>query len=207
MGVIGMTHRSRTHRLVLLSASAALAAGGVPASAGAAAAAPVPPLYVTAVAAMPAVEWVETTDAPSGITVELPGKATVRKASVSIDGKPVESRVYGLDTADGGAAFSVHDMPGDRYSLEDNLQRFLESYMVNTAEPLTSSDVRRHTVDGRPVLDARLTSETGDESSVGFTRLIADDDHFVQVVVFGPEAKEKALKAMQERLLDSLRIP
>ncbi|MFF3728153.1 hypothetical protein ACFYYM_37985 [Streptomyces erythrochromogenes] len=192
---------------MLFSASVALATGGVPASAGAETAAPAPQLNVTAVLAEPAVEWVKTTDAPSGITIEFPGKATVRKATVSIDGKPVEARVYGLDTADGGASFSVHDMPGDRYPLEDNLQRFLELYMVNTAEPLESSDVRKHTVDGRSVLDARLTSETGSNPAVGFTRLIADDDHLVQVIVLGPESMEKALEAMHERLLDSLRIP
>ncbi|MFJ9598224.1 hypothetical protein ACIRS3_36455 [Streptomyces virginiae] len=177
------------------------------ASTGAAAAAPAPQHYVTAVVAVAAVEWVKTTDGRSGITVELPGKAEVRKATVSVEGSPVEARAYGLDTADGAAGFSVHDMPGDRYPLEDNLQRFLDSYMVNTAEPLSSSDVRKHTVDGRAVLDARLTSEGGDGTSVGFTRLIADDDHLVQVMVLGPEAKEKALKAMHERLLDSLRIP
>ncbi|MFE5718112.1 hypothetical protein [Streptomyces erythrochromogenes] len=78
---------------------------------------------------------------------------------------------------------------------------------TDAPRPLTSSDVRKHTVDGTPVLDARLASDTGSDSSVGFTRLIADDDHFVQVVVLGPEAKEKALKAMHERLLDRLRFP
>ncbi|MFC9583596.1 hypothetical protein ACFVJ8_12310 [Streptomyces yangpuensis] len=202
-----MTHRSRTQRLVLFSASVALAACGVPTSAGAAAAVPGHRSTSMAVLAVPAVKWVKTTDAPSGITIELPGKATIRKATASLDGKPVEARVYAADSPDGGAAFSVHDMPGDRYPLEDNLQRFLESYMVNTAEPLDSSDVRKHTVDGRSVLDARLTSETGGEPVVGFTRLISADDHFVQVMVLGPEGKEEALQAMHERLLKSLRIP
>ncbi|MFF8265005.1 hypothetical protein [Streptomyces virginiae] len=191
-----MTQRSRAQRL---------AAGGVTASAGAAAAPT--PLYVTEISTMPTIGWVETTDAPSGITIELPGKATVRKATVSVDGKPVEARVYAVDSPDGGTVFSVHDMVDDRYTLEDNLHRFLESYMVNTAEPLTSSEVRKSTVDGRPVLDARLASESGGEPAVGFTRLIADDDHFVQVMVLGPAANEKALEAMHERLLAGLRIP
>ncbi|MFD9081816.1 hypothetical protein [Streptomyces erythrochromogenes] len=72
---------------------------------------------------------------------------------------------------------------------------------------LAAAGVPASAVDGRPVLDARLASDTGSDSSVGFTRLIADDDHFVQVMVLGPEAKEKALKAMHERLLDGLRFP
>ncbi|MFF3724245.1 hypothetical protein ACFYYM_17995 [Streptomyces erythrochromogenes] len=72
---------------------------------------------------------------------------------------------------------------------------------------LAAAGVPASAVDGRPVLDARLASDTGSDSSVGFTRLIADDDHFVQVMVLGPEAKEKALKAMHERLIDGLRFP
>ncbi|MFD9522820.1 hypothetical protein [Streptomyces sp. NPDC059979] len=156
---------------------------------------------------LPAVEWVETTDPPSGITAELPGKVTVRKEAISIDGEIVDARAYGLDTPDGAVGFTVHDMPGDRYPLEDNLQRFRESYMQNTAEPLTSSNVRKVTFDGRPALDARLTSTTDGEPVVGFIRLIADDTHFVQAVTLGPEANEKALKAMHERLLASLRVP
>lgn len=187
--------------------SVVLIAGGAPASATAFAAPSAPtPLYVTAIPDMPAVDWVETTDSPSGITAELPGKASVRKATVSIEGKTVDARLYMLDTPDGAVGFAVHDMPGDQYPLEDNLQRVLESYMQNTAEPLTSSNVRKVTYDGRPALDARLTSEA-DEPLVGFIRLIADDKHLVQALALGPEANEKALKAMHERLLAGLRIP
>ncbi|MFE5521671.1 hypothetical protein ACFQ9Q_28730 [Streptomyces virginiae] len=149
----------------------------------------------------------KTTDPPSGITAELPGKATVRKATVSIDDKHVDVRAYGLDTPDGAVGFAVHDMPGDRYPLEDILQRILETYMVNTAEPLTSSNVRKVTFDGRPALDARLTSETEGETLTGFIRLIEDDKHLVQALALGPAANEKALKDLYERLLASLRIP
>ncbi|MFF8264682.1 hypothetical protein [Streptomyces virginiae] len=206
--MIGMTHRSRTQRLVMLSASVVLIAGGVPASTTAFAASSAPAsLHVTAMTGTPTVNWVETADPPSGITAELPGKATVRKTTVSVEGKAVDARVYGLDTPDGAVGFAVHDMPGDQYPLEDNLQRVLESYMINTAEPLTSSNVRKMTFDGRPALDARLTSETASEPLTGFIRLIADDKHLVQALVLGPEANEKALKAMQDRLLASLRIP
>ncbi|MFB6478793.1 hypothetical protein ACFCXF_21010 [Streptomyces virginiae] len=179
-----------------MPASAALAAPSGPA-----------PLHVTALPAAPSVDWVKTTDPPSGITAELPGKATVRKETVSIEGKPVDARVYIVETPDGAVGFAVHDMPGDRYPLEDNLQRILESYMVNTVEPLTSSNVRKVTFDGRPALDARLTSETEDETLTGFIRLIEDDKHLVQALALGPAANEKALKAMHERLLASLRIP
>ncbi|MEV6683431.1 hypothetical protein AB0N09_42280 [Streptomyces erythrochromogenes] len=192
----------------MISASVVLIAGGVPTSAAALAAPSAPALlHVTAIHATPAVDWVETTDSPSGITAELPGKATVRKATISIEGKPVDARFYGLDTPDGAVGFAVHDMPGEQYPLEDHLQRVLESYRVNTAEPLDSSNVHKTTFDGRPALDARLTSETENENLTGFIRFIADDKHLVQALVLGPEANEKALKAMHEQLLGSLRIP
>ncbi|ARE78553.1 hypothetical protein B6R96_35320 [Streptomyces sp. Sge12] len=207
-----MTHRSRTQRLAMLAASAALIAGGVPVSATAFAApsgapsAPAPP-PVTALAAVPAADWVRTTDPPSGISAELPGKATVRTATVPIEDQLVDGRAYGVDTPDGGTGFAVHDMPGDQYPLEENLQRFLRSYTQNTAEPLTSHDVRKLTVDGRPALDARLTSESDGEPVTGSIRLIADDKHLVQAISLGPQANDKALKAMHEQLLAGLRIP
>ncbi|MFD4868115.1 hypothetical protein [Streptomyces sp. NPDC058412] len=180
----------------------------MPVSAAALAAPSAPALpHVTALLSTPAVDWAETTDPPTGITAELPGKVAVRKATVSVEGKPVDARLYIVDTPEGAVGFAVHDMPGDQYPLEDNLQRVLESYMRNTAEPLTSSNVHKATFEGRPALDARLTSETEDETLTGFIRLIADDKHLVQALALGPEANEKALKAMYERLLDSLRIP
>ncbi|WP_404953514.1 hypothetical protein [Streptomyces sp. 147326] len=63
------------------------------------------------------------------------------------------------------------------------------------------------TFDGRPALDARLTSETDGEPLAGFIRLIADDTHLVQALALGPKTNEKALKALHERLLNDLRIP
>ncbi|MFG2873914.1 hypothetical protein ACGFYU_02695 [Streptomyces sp. NPDC048337] len=110
-------------------------------------------------------------------------------------------------TDDEGAGFGVFDMPGDRYSLEENLQGFLQAYsIVSGGEILTGTDVRKTMLDGHPALDARLSVTEG-ERSVGFIRLIADDTHLVQAVTFCPEVKEKALNEMHERLLASIRIP
>ncbi|MFD8895165.1 hypothetical protein [Streptomyces sp. NPDC059566] len=182
-----------------VSATAFTAPSGAPS-------APAPP-PVTALAAVPAAGWVRTTDPPSGISAELPGKATVRTATVPIEDQLVDGRAYGVDTPDGGTGFAVHDMPGDQYPLEENLQRFLRSYTQNTAEPLTGHDVRKLTVDGRPALDARLTSESDGEPVTGSIRLIADDKHLVWAITLGPQANDKALKAMHEQLLAGLRIP
>ncbi len=215
-----MTRRSRRQRLLLLSASTVLVVGGA-APAGTAFAAPATP-HVGAATTMPAgyggherhgtsvpaVEWVETKDPPSGITAEFPGKATVQESSIPVEGKTVNGRYYRVDiTKDEGVGLAVFDMPGDQYSLDENLQGFLDGYSIVTGgETLTSTNVRKTTVDGHPVLDARLSAEEG-EGAVGFLRLIADDDHLVHAVTFGPAANEKALKEMHERFLAGIRIP
>ncbi|MFE3557018.1 hypothetical protein ACFXKW_19420 [Streptomyces sp. NPDC059193] len=42
---------------------------------------------------------------------------------------------------------------------------------------------------------------------MGFLRLIADDDHLVYAMTFGPAANEKNLEAMHERLVAGIRVP
>ncbi|WP_030722777.1 hypothetical protein [Streptomyces sp. NRRL F-2580] len=206
-----MTDRSRTRRLLMLSAPAALVAAGLLPSAPALAAptlcAP-PTAYVGVVTAAPAVEWVKTTDPPSGITAELPGKAKVRKASVpTAAGESVEARAYGVDTPEGAVGFTVHDMPGDQLSLDEALQGLTSMYEQLGGEPLTSTDVKKTTVDGRQAIDARLSTEEDGEHLVGWVRVIGDDDHLVQVLTLGPEADGKSLKGMHDRVVDSIHIP
>lgn len=194
----------------MLAASTVLVAAGVlPSTTAAAVSAPAATPHLGTVIAVPAVEWVKTTDPPSGITAELPGKARVEKDSVPVEGKRVEVRQYRVETPDAGFAFTIHDMPGDQHSLEELLQAFLDSYNEAQAgeEPLTSSDSQKTTVDGHPALDARLSTKEDDEPQVGFLRFIAGDDHLIQAMSFGSEANEKTVTEMHERFLDSMRIP
>ncbi|MFG2992718.1 hypothetical protein ACGFZK_26060 [Streptomyces sp. NPDC048257] len=219
-----MTHRSRTQRLVLLSASTALVTTGLLPSTGAFATPAPAHVAVTAATVTPTAtptpiptpaptatkateDWVRATDAPTGITAELPGKAELRKGSVPIEGKDVAARAYGVDVPDAGIGFSVHDMPGDQFPLQDSLEGFLAAYNLANGDTLTSSDVRKTTVDGRPALDARLADKDDADRTVGSIRLISDDDHLVMAITLGSEAQEKELKRMHERLLSSLRIP
>ncbi|MFF2132052.1 hypothetical protein ACFVW1_43260, partial [Streptomyces olivochromogenes] len=114
-------------------------------------------------------------------------------------------RTYAVDTADGGVGFIVHDMPGDQHSLDEILQGFLDAYkLVSPGDTLTATSIQKTTVDGRPALDARLSSSDG---SVGAVRIIADDTHVVQAVTFGPKANEKALNQMHQQLITSIHIP
>ncbi|MEV7616565.1 hypothetical protein [Streptomyces sp. NPDC089799] len=210
-----MTSHSRIQRLVVLAASTALATGTLlPSTTASPAPAPSPSGAVTMplvahgsreqrATAVPAGEWVKVTDPPSGITAELPGKATV--LAVTLDGKP--GRGYRADFPGGGMMFTVHDIPGDQIPLEDYLQGFLSLVNATGGDPFTSSDVRKTTVDGRPALDARLATKEDGRPQTGFVRFIADDTHLVQALTFGPEADQKALKEMHERLLASISIP
>ncbi|MGW7328926.1 hypothetical protein ACWGIU_10075 [Streptomyces sp. NPDC054840] len=208
-----MTHRSRTRRLALLSASTALVTGGLlPSTAAFAAPAPAAATAAPAPAPTPppgepSQAAVKTTDPPSGITAQLPGKADVRMGAIPMEGESVDARVYGVETPDGATGFAVYDMPGDRIPLEDALKAFVDAYGLTGAGTLTSDNVRKTTVDGRQALDASLSGEDADGAAVGSIRFISDDDHLVMALTYGPEAKEKDLKEMHQRLLSSLRIP
>ncbi|WP_327263107.1 hypothetical protein OG444_17690 [Streptomyces sp. NBC_01232] len=212
-----MTHRSRTRRLALLCASTALVTAGLLPSAGASAApapacaaarhglalAPPPPTE-------PAGNWVKTTDPPSGITTNLPGTARVHRSSVPVGDETVDFRAYGVEVPqDGAAGFTVHDMPGDRFALEDNLKGFLIAYNQPEDDDgtLTSSQVRRTTADGRPALDARLSSSGGAAPEAGFIRIVSDDDHLVMAITIGPAENRKTVEEMHERLVSSLHVP
>lgn len=214
-----MTHRSRTQRLALLSASTALVTGGLlpsatafaapaPAAAVAAAAAAAAPTPTpTSTSTQPAQGAVKTTDPPSGITAQLPGKAEVRMGAIPMEGGSVDARVYGVETPDGATGFAVYDIPGAQIPLEDALKGFVDAYGLTGGGTLTSEDVRKTTVDGRPALDASLTGEGPDGAAVGSIRFISDDDHLVMALTYGPEAKEKALDTMHQQLINSLQIP
>ncbi|MCM9080258.1 MULTISPECIES: hypothetical protein [Streptomyces] len=213
-----MTHRSRTQRLALLSASTALVTAGLlPSTTAFAAPAPAAAagVAVTAAAAptptppptQPSQAAVKTTDPPSGISAELPGKAKVRSGSIPLDGKTVGARVYGVETPGGATGFAVYDVPGDRLPLEDALKGFVNAYGLMGGGTLTSENVRKTTVDGHPALDATLTGVDGTEVLAGSIRLISDDDHVIMALTFVPEENEKNLNAMHKQLLDSLQIP
>ena len=213
-----MTRLSRTQRILMLTASTAVAAGGVLLPTSAFAAPETPHVgSVTTMAAghaghshqgitIPADEWVKTTDAPSGITVKLPGKATVQKLSIPAGGTTVTGRVYSVETDNGFFGFAVIDVPGGQEDLHEGLQGFLEGYNEGAGETLTSSSIRKTTIDGRPALDARLSTK-GSDRVVGAARFIADDTHVVQAVTLGSATNKKAMDQMHQQLIASIRIP
>lgn len=212
-----MTHRSRTQRLALLSASTALVTAGLlPSTTAFAAPAPAAAagVAVTAAAAptptppptQPSQAAVKTTDPPAASRPNSPGRPRSAPAP-SLDGKTVGARVYGVETPGGATGFAVYDVPGDRLPLEDALKGFVNAYGLMGGGTLTSENVRKTTVDGHPALDATLTGVDGTEVLAGSIRLISDDDHVIMALTFVPEENEKNLNAMHKQLLDSLQIP
>lgn len=207
-----MTHRSRTQRILMLAASTPLVTAGVllPTSAFAAPATPHAGTVTTTTAGhgltAPGVEWVETTDSPSGITFKLPGKATVENFSESADGTTITGRLYTVETADGFVVFAVTDLPGAQEYLHEGLQGFVQEFNKESGETLTSTSTQKTTVDGHPALDSRLATK-GSDPMVGSTRLIADDTHVTQAVTMGPVANEKAVNLMHQQVLASIHIP
>ncbi|MGW1886851.1 hypothetical protein [Streptomyces sp. NPDC001970] len=223
-GSDSMTHRSRPQRLVILAASTALAAAGalLPTSAFAAPATP----HAGTVAAAEAgraghghghghqgsdvitVRWVESTDAPSGITFKIPETATVEKRAEAGDGKIASCRIYLMRTSDGlNGAVGVYDMPGTPETLRKALQGFVEGYNKEPGGKIAITSSRMTTVDGRPALDARLSTTEGKARGVGSVRFIADDTHVVQVLTLAGEADKKAADRMHQQLLAGVRIP
>ncbi len=213
METLRKPRRARSRCLLVLAASTALMGGGLLPSAPAfpaaatshsATAAGRDPLETV----VPARDWMETKDLPSGITVELPGRATLEEDELPVDGETVTMRAYELDTPDGGVAFIVHDVPGGQRPLDDYLKAFLtvlEDDFGGSA--LTIADVKKSTLDGRPVLDARLVPKDGGDHAVALTRYIGDGDHVVQVLTLGDGSKEKAMAQTQERVRSSIRFP
>ncbi|MGW2563147.1 hypothetical protein ACWCXB_28710 [Streptomyces sp. NPDC001514] len=203
-----MAHHSLTQRFLMLAGSTSLAAGGVllPTSAFAAPAPPSAGIGTMMVAEQgdhgqaDATEWVKTTDSPSGITFKLPGQPTVEKFAE--DATAYAGRTYSVTTADVSTSITVNDGPSSSEDLDRQLQFSLD---VDNAD-LKATDIQKTTVDGRPVLDARVTDPT-DASWVGFIRIIGGDTHVVKVITEASAADEQAVSQTHQKARDSVRIP
>jgi hypothetical protein len=212
-----MTRRSHFQRLLLLAASTTVIAGGavLPSSAMAATAAP-HTAAVTAVASDhdahrqhgspdSAKQWVETTDAASGITFRLPEKPRVTKFTEAMDG--MSGRLYKVKTDNGVIVFAVFDLPSAKGDLNDGLRGLVDGYneaVRSSKHKLSSTGVHKITVHGQPTLDARLSAPDG---ASGSARLIAGDDHFIEIISLSPKGKEKPMSETYQKLLASVRNP
>jgi uncharacterized protein YkvS len=148
---------------------------------------------------------VETTDAASGITFRLPEKPRVTKFTEAMDG--MSGRLYKVKTDNGVIVFAVFDLPSAKGDLNDGLRGLVDGYneaVRSSKHKLSSTGVHKITVHGQPTLDARLSAPDG---ASGSARLIAGDDHFIEIISLSPKGKEKPMSETYQRLLASVRNP
>ncbi|MCM1973716.1 hypothetical protein [Streptomyces sp. G1] len=199
-------------RLLMYGSSAALAAGGVlmPNGALTATAAVMPHRAAAATTAaginIPAVDWSEVTDAPSGITARLPGEAEVVEFGESA------CRDYSAETADTHVSvlFTVCDVQGTpkRSDLQAAADGATSSFRKEFGNVAVDSSTRETEFDGHPTLDLRLSvKDGGPEGKISAHRYIADDSHFVIAQTVADARNEESLNSTHKRLIAGIRIP
>ncbi|MFF3949678.1 hypothetical protein ACFYYN_33385 [Streptomyces sp. NPDC001902] len=151
-----------------------------------------------------ATKWVKTTDSPTGITFKLPGEATVEE-SVG-DDISCAGRLYSVDTADESTSLTVNDCPTLAEDLDLQLQFAIRADNEYPSDDLKATDIKKATVDGHAVLDARLT-DPDDADWVAFMRIISDDNHLVKIMTAAFAADEQAVSQTQQKARDSVHFP
>ncbi|MBX9398526.1 hypothetical protein K4749_34335 [Streptomyces sp. TRM72054] len=194
---MAMTRLSRFQRLALLTASTTVITGGalLPSTAFAA---PAPDTTSVAVADA---RWVETKDAPSGITAQLPEKTEAERVP--------GGRTYIATTDSTVVQFSVTEAPGiSQNDLKIIFKGYLMGYnetVESSDEKLTSSNVRKGTTaDGHHTLHADVRSPDG---TVGHVDLILVDDYMIQTATIGIDEEPDTVKSDHEKLVDSIQLP
>ncbi|WUD73178.1 hypothetical protein OG937_16505 [Streptomyces sp. NBC_00510] len=207
-----MARLSSTQRFLMVAGATSLAAGGVllPASAFAAPAPSSAGIEAVAVAEKGdqdqanAAKWAKTTDSPTGITFKLPGKAT--KEEIVEDDITYAARSYSVTTADETTSITVNDGPTLSAGLDLQLQFLLNANNDYPDDDLKATNIKKSTVNGHAVLDARVTNPAVADW-VGFIRIISDDDHVVNVATDAPAADEQAASQTHQEARDSVRFP
>jgi hypothetical protein len=203
---ITMTRLSKYQRFALLAASTTVITGGV-LSQGAAFAAPAAPHPVSATAAgqADAAQWKNITDAPSGITVQLPGKPQMQQNTDN----QISSRDYVVETGYGAIGFSVNDGPASEANQPWDLQAGLKNEVdgLNSGDPsarIHATDVREATKDGIHYLEANLVGAGGE---VGHIDLIDLGQREIITETLGNSAQKDAMDRDYQQVVDSIKLP
>ncbi|WP_171108347.1 MULTISPECIES: hypothetical protein [Streptomyces] len=143
----------------------------------------------------------ETKDAPSGITAQLPEKTEAERVP--------GGRTYIATTDSTVVQFSVTEAPGiSQNDLKIILKGYLMGYnetVKSSDEKLTSSNVRKGTTaDGHHTLHADVRSPDG---TVGHVDLILVDDYMIQTATIGIDEEPDTVKSDHEKLVDSIQLP
>lgn len=202
--------RSKPQRLLIYGSSVALAAGSVLMPNGALADAVMPHHAAAPTMAagtnVPAADWAEVTDTPSGITVRLPGEVEV------IESDEPPCRDYSAVTADENVVvlFTVCDFQETpkMSDLHAAAEGTISGFREETDDVAIKSSTRETKFDGRPALDLRLSvKDGGPDSIIGAYRYIADDSHFIMAQTVSDAQNEKSLNSTHKRLITDIHIP
>jgi hypothetical protein len=156
---------------------------------------------------VPAVEWTETTDSPTGISVMLPGRATVEKTTTTdAGGKSHPFRLYTAEIdSSQGVLFGIIDFSDGKYTYD--FDKGLKGIVENTGSGGAVTNSRRLTVNGHPALDGRFTATFDDGTNVGLVRIVSAGKYVVVIETLGPLSNENELSPIHQRVLGSLRLP
>ncbi|MEU6773366.1 hypothetical protein [Streptomyces sp. NPDC046759] len=202
-----MVRLSRFQRFALLAASTAVITGGV-LSQGAAFAAPAAGHTAPVTAAGHhdgATQWKKITDAPSGITVQLPGEPQTQQ----VDDSGVDIRDYVVPTGYGAMGFSVLDGhgpdPARPWDLKGGLKAAVHGYnIIDTTAELTSTDVHDGTTGGDHYLEAKLGGRDG---QTGHIRLVDLGQQAIMIMAVGTGDRKGAVDHDYEQVLHSIEVP
>ncbi|MEU4062593.1 hypothetical protein AB0F25_09165 [Streptomyces wedmorensis] len=202
--------RSKPQRLLIYGSSVALAAGSVLMPNGALADAVMPHRAAAPTMAsginIPAADWAEVTDTPSGITVRLPGEVEV------IESDEPPCRDYSAVTTDEKVVllFTVCDFQETpkMSDLHEAAEGTISAFREESGDAAIKSSTRETKFDGRPTLDLRLSVKEGDpDSIIGAYRYIADDSHFIMAQTVSDAQNEKSLNSTHKQLITEIHIP
>lgn len=177
-----------------------------------------PVLASTGIAEPPPIdEWVVTTDSDTGVSFALPGEPK-RQERPGVDGVAAGGTMYQVEVAENTSlAVSFSSAPGAEYSaagLADIANQFVDQFQAVGAEDVQVVDKVPSEVDGRPVLDFRVSfTSTKGGRSIWFVRYIGDGSEAVQLqtIAFADPADEaavtEALRPYHQQLIGSLSMP
>lgn len=135
--------------------------------------------------------WVDVVDAPTGVTVALPGAAEATDVPFGRAYLPAGDEV----------AFAVVDVPtlpgiGLATVLDTLAPRFGATVVESTET----------TVDGRDALDAVITVDNDQAQGTALVRAIVDDGHVVVLVTRAADAADAQAQALHQQLISGARL-
>ena len=152
----------------------------------------------------PSGSWVMTNDLASGISVMLPGEATVKNTTTpDADGVnvPVRQYILQLNGGNGAVIFEVGDAAHRSFDPDKGLQG------ISSAYPDGKVTASRHLiVNGAPAIDGRITATIAGTPAVCLARFIDDRGYVVGILTLGRITDESELTSLHQQVIKTLHL-